>query len=152
MNPVEIVPATFSDLADVMEIERSSFRSPWPENLFIFELNNKNSRFKLARTRSSMIAGYMIYWHVADEIHLLSIAVKPDMRGAGIGRLLMEYMISEGRRLDCSVATLEVRRSNLVAQGLYGSLGFIAESVRPRYYSDNNEDAIVMLLRMGKLI
>jgi len=93
------------------------------------------------------VIGYGIAWIVADEIHIGNIAVRRDHRRRNIGAMLLDSLLETGRRRGCSLATLEVRRSNLAALELYVKFGFSSIAVRKGYYSDTREDAIVMLKR-----
>jgi ribosomal-protein-alanine N-acetyltransferase len=86
------------------------------------------------------------YWLVADEVHLLNIATHPQARRAGHASRLLAHIVALGRRRGCRLVTLEVRRSNAAAQRLYRRFGFRPVGVRPNYYAEDQEDAIVMLL------
>jgi [ribosomal protein S18]-alanine N-acetyltransferase len=90
------------------------------------------------------LAGYGGVWFLLDEAHVTTIGVRPDLRGEGIGELLFVSLLHIGRDLGALRVTLEVRVSNIVAQNLYRKYGFTEEGVRKRYYSDNNEDALIM--------
>jgi ribosomal-protein-alanine N-acetyltransferase len=90
------------------------------------------------------VVGYGGLWMMVDEAHVTSVAVRPDFRGRGLGELLMLTLFEVGLRLGARWMTLEVRVSNQVARGLYAKLGFREAGVRPRYYTDNNEDAVIM--------
>ncbi len=136
------------DLSYVLEIEKLSFKTPWSEGMFRNELKSPIS-FQYVAVEDYLdseekIFGYIVFWLVADEIHLNNIAVSPDLQGLGIGSVLMESMFSTGRELGASSVTLEVRFSNTAALALYKRFGFKKYGVRPRYYSDTNEDALIM--------
>jgi ribosomal-protein-alanine N-acetyltransferase len=90
--------------------------------------------------------GYLIYWLVAGEMHILNLAVHPDCRRQGIARALLQEGLRRARAQDAEVAWLEVRPSNQAAQALYESFGFQKVGRRPRYYADNQEDAMLMAL------
>jgi ribosomal-protein-alanine N-acetyltransferase len=135
------------DLSYVLEIEKLSFKTPWSEGMFRNELKSPISFQYVAveeRLDSEKILGYIVFWLVADEIHLNNIAVRHDLQGLGIGSVLMESMFNTGRELGASSVTLEVRFSNTAALALYKRFGFKKYGVRPRYYSDTNEDALIM--------
>jgi ribosomal-protein-alanine N-acetyltransferase len=83
---------------------------------------------------------------VHDEIHVLNVGTAPEARRQGVGRALMEEAVARGRGRGARLSTLEVRRSNAPAIALYRSLGYLAVGVRPRYYAEEDEDAIVMTL------
>jgi ribosomal-protein-alanine N-acetyltransferase len=90
------------------------------------------------------ICGYADMWMIAGEAQLNNIAVDADMRRRGYGRMLLEHMTDSCKRQGCSSMTLEVRRSNDAAISMYRSAGFTEAGIRPRYYLDNNEDAVIM--------
>jgi ribosomal-protein-alanine N-acetyltransferase len=137
------------DLEQIQEIDRLSFSLPWPASAYHYELErNPNSLLwvavaSLTDGRQAVI-GLLVVWLILDEAHIASIAVHPDYRGQGVGQRLMFQALQESIRKGCSMATLEVRASNLVAQGLYRRFRFEIVGSRPRYYRDNNEDALIM--------
>jgi ribosomal-protein-alanine N-acetyltransferase len=90
---------------------------------------------------------FIVAWHVADELHVLNIATRPDRRRRGIGRALMDTLLSYGQRCKVQHLLLEVRRSNRAAMTLYRGVGFFAMGVRARYYADD-EDAVEMVLTL----
>jgi ribosomal-protein-alanine N-acetyltransferase len=143
-----------SDLEAVMALERIAFRHPWSTELFRRELMHDWSTILIAeaaRVQPSQdslpkVLGFVIFWLVHDEIHILNLATHPRVRRMGIGRILMTEVLEQGRRSGATLATLEVRRSNLAALGLYRGLSFRAIGVRPNYYVDEGEDAVVMTL------
>jgi len=90
--------------------------------------------------------GFLVAWHVADELHVLNVATEPSLRRRGIGRALMDFALAYAAAHRVRIVLLEVRRSNRAAIKLYRDLGFTALGVRPRYYADNDEDAIEMIL------
>jgi [ribosomal protein S18]-alanine N-acetyltransferase len=92
--------------------------------------------------------GFLIAWHVADELHVLNIATAPLMRRRGVARALMRVALRYSAAEQIRILILEVRRSNRAAIKLYRGLGFTAMGVRPGYYSDNGEDAIEMMLAL----
>jgi ribosomal-protein-alanine N-acetyltransferase len=136
------------DLHEVLEIERASFGNPWTSALFLQELRIPFSRILVIRsgeTPDASIAGYLCRWLVADEVHILNVAVHPDYRRHGVGLLLMQEALREARVRAAESVTLEVRRSNVGARRLYESLGFEEVGVRRNYYG-GGEDALIMRL------
>jgi [ribosomal protein S18]-alanine N-acetyltransferase len=135
-----------SDLDAVLEIETTSFTSPWTREMYIAELRNVGVSFcYLARdTDRTVVLGFCSFWRVVDELHINNLAVGPPYRRRGIGTALMGYVLDEGVRLGARRATLEVRRSNDAARRLYEQLGFSAAGVRPAYYTNPIEDALVL--------
>jgi len=138
-----------SDLEQIMRIERASFVYPWSARFFLQELGVPCSRSMIAVT-SGKTVGYIIYWFLASEIDIHNLAVDPAYRRQGIGRSLLAAVIEEARDSGLSRVTLEVRKSNDAAQRLYQSLGFAVQGVRTGYYSDDGEDALVMVLEFRK--
>ena len=132
------------DLAAIDEIEQHSFKTPWPRGTFAGELLREWARIDIARIGERAVA-FCNYWLVTTEVHILSIATHPDYRGRGIARALLAHVLDVARTAGCSLATLEVRRSNQPAIALYERAGFKTVHVRARYYQDDNEDALVML-------
>ncbi len=90
------------------------------------------------------VVGYGGVWLTVDEGHITTIATAPEARGRGIGELVLNGLIDAARDLGAQVLTLEVRVSNTIAQNLYLKYGFEAKGTRRRYYTDNNEDALIM--------
>lgn len=129
----------------VAEIEKLSFASPWSTEAFEAELVNPAARYIIALNEGDVI-GYCGYWRIFDEAHITNVAIRPADRGKGFGRAMTEELIRFAKAEGVRSMTLEVRVSNLKAQNLYKSLGFVGVGVRPRYYEDNNEDALIMWL------
>ena len=140
--PFEIVPLEESDLDEVAEIEKQSFGTPWSKALFLEELRNPGlcTWFKA----SPGLAGYMGYWKAVDEAHITNLAVRPELRRQGVGKSLVGHLLEHAAARGCVRATLEVRPSNSVAIKLYEGFGFTPVALRPKYYLDNGEDALIM--------
>jgi len=139
---------TMQDVAAVAELERLSFRTPWPHEAFVGELTrNPNARYVVVVHQKRIVA-YCGMWIILDEAHITNVAVHPLYRGKKIGLSLMIKMMNVARMFHAKSMTLEVRPSNTVARGLYAKLGFKEHGVRKRYYSDNNEDAIIMWVNL----
>jgi ribosomal-protein-alanine N-acetyltransferase len=162
-----------ADIAQVAAIERESFPTTWPQTAYRRELANKLARYVvvLDQTRTAAeatgasprrsvfqlwrrapdvpstqdyIVGYVGVWLMVDEAHIVAIAVREAYRGRGLGEFLLMRAIEIGTASQVDNVTLEVRRSNLIAQSLYEKYQFLKVGVRARYYSDNHEDAIIM--------
>ncbi len=152
---IQIRDASRSDLPRILEIERLAFPSPWTLASFEREMTLPFSRVMVAipyddeeaasGTRRS-IAGFLCRWLIADECHVLNIAVHPDSRRLGIGGVLITEAISEAKTNGAGVVTLEVRRTNLPARQLYRKFDFEERRLRRHYYGPG-EDAIIMELR-----
>jgi len=138
---------TTADIENVIAIERASFRFPWSTRFFLDELQVDCARSILAEV-DGRIVGYVLFWMLAEEVDIHNIAVHPDFRRQGVGRLLLEQVVAAARRQERLRVTLDVRSSNAQAQSLYLSFGFVARGLRKGYYSDNGEDALVMALEL----
>ena len=144
-----ILPMLVSDLDAVCAIAESSFPAPWSRSIMEKELGRKWSVARVIRSGTGeKPCGFITYWLVADEIHLHNIAIRPEMRRRGYARALVRDMLETARTSSTNSIWLEVRRSNQAAFELYRSLGFVKAGVRPRYYADNDEDALLMVLRL----
>ncbi|HUQ04683.1 MAG TPA: ribosomal protein S18-alanine N-acetyltransferase [Kofleriaceae bacterium] len=144
-----ISPATEADLDAIDEISRHSFKTPWPRKTFAEELTRAHARLDLAR-RGGDVVGYLNYWLVTDEVHLLAIATHPDARRGGVGEALMRHLVDGARARAARLVTLEVRSGNEAALGLYRRFGFQEIATRRGYYGDDAEDAVVMTLSLGE--
>ncbi len=144
VNNIEVVKMTREHLDGVMTIENLSFKIPWSRNAFIDELTTNEMAVYVVAVSGKEILGYGGLWRVLDEGHITNIAVHPEFRRCGAGSRIMDELLRQCR--DCGILslTLEVRRSNLPAQKLYGKYGFRSEGIRKGYYSDTGEDAIIM--------
>jgi ribosomal-protein-alanine N-acetyltransferase len=141
---IRIEPMIVADIPDVHDIERASFPIPWPVYAFRQELEtNRMARYLVVRAGDETVA-YAGIWLMVDEAHVTTFAVMPNWRRRGIGGRLMLAVLSLAEQVGASVATLEVRLSNIAARNLYQRFGFRPVGVRPRYYSDNAEDALIM--------
>ena len=146
---LEILPMRHADLDDVMEIERLAYRTPWERQVFIEELARDWAHLDVARDRAgARVVAFVNYWLVRDEVHILNVASHPGARRQGLASRLLAHVIDFARRHACRFVTLEVRRSNVGALKLYRSFGFRSVGVRPNYYVDDQEDAVVMLLEI----
>jgi [ribosomal protein S18]-alanine N-acetyltransferase len=148
---VKIRDATRRDLPGIIEIERLSFGDPWSLDSFVRELSLPFSRLIVASNSANgdeQLTGFLCRWLVADECHILNVAVHPRMRRHGIADQLMGNALAEAKARKAQVVTLEVRRSNLAARSLYRKLDFEERRLRRNYYG-RGEDAIVMELKFG---
>ena len=132
------------DIGEVVVIENLCFSLPWAHDSFLNELHsNKHAHYHVIR-QENRIVGYAGLWKVLDEGHITNIAVHPENRRAGIGSKLLEHMFKFSIEQEISSLTLEVRKSNISALKLYKKYGFEEAGIRKAYYSDNNEDAVIM--------
>jgi ribosomal-protein-alanine N-acetyltransferase len=134
-----------ADLDGVLEVEAESFTNPWTREMYAWELQNRSvCHIYVVRNRDYAVAGFCAFWLVFDEIHINNVAIRPPFRGQGIGTMLLQHVLAEGRRLGARRATLEVRASNDGARRLYERLGFHVAATRPHYYSSPVEDALIL--------
>jgi ribosomal-protein-alanine N-acetyltransferase len=145
-EPLSIAPLAYGDLPQVIAIERRAFTSPWSTAMFVLELSKPSSiclgAFVSEGRESRRLAGYLIASRYADVWHLMNVAVDPPLRRRGMASALLEEMIARMGPLE--PVTLEVRPSNRRAIALYERFGFRAAGLRPRYYRDTGEDALIM--------
>ncbi|PIC03856.1 ribosomal-protein-alanine N-acetyltransferase [Anoxybacillus flavithermus] len=139
---------TLQDLDRIVEIEQLSFTLPWSRSSFYQELTNNRYARYIVMEHDGQIIGYCGMWLVMDEAHITNIAVLPEFRGKKLGEALMKQAMALAREEGAQTMTLEVRVSNTVAQSLYRKLGFLNGGIRKRYYSDNQEDALVMWVKL----
>lgn len=146
-TPFGFRPMRVADLDRVTEIERDGFAHPWSRDLLARELDHAWSHVLLAaeaQGEDERILGYIVFWLVHDEVHVLNVGTALEARRRGVGRALMLEAHAAGRARGATAATLEVRRSNAPARALYLALGYREVGVRPAYYAEEREDAIVM--------
>ena len=142
--PLVIRRMAEDDLTTVEGIEQRSFLSPWSHRAFMYEIKENQFAVPLVAVVDVRICGYIVAWVVTDELHIGTIAVDESWRRRGIAKLLMDEVFKIAMARQCNRAYLEVRRSNESAQKLYERLGFQAVGVRPKYYTPQQEDAIIM--------
>ena len=136
---------TISDVPAVHRLEQAIFSMPWSEKDFVYEMTeNKVARYLVIEEAGEIIAfaGAHI---ILDQAHVTNIAVRQDCRGRGLGRMITRALMQYASNLGAEYLTLEVRQSNVTAQNLYKSLGFVKVNVRKRYYEDTGEDAWLMV-------
>ncbi|HHT65460.1 MAG: ribosomal protein S18-alanine N-acetyltransferase [Caldicoprobacterales bacterium] len=132
------------DIDEVHKLEKMCFPIPWSREALRMEVEqNQCARYFSVRADKQLI-GYGGMWMILDEAHITNIAVHPDYRRQGVGRLIMETLMKEAVRMGMERMTLEVRVSNKAAVSLYKSLGFEEGGIRKEYYANNREDALIM--------
>jgi len=137
-------PMIVEDLEQVVEIEKASMPSPWSKELFEEELKRDRARYFVGEI-DGQVAGYMGYWEAPQEAHIINLAISPQFRQKGLGFQMLEYCLRFAYNQGARLATLEVLESNGAAQRLYEKMNFRTVAIRKKYYSDNQENAVVML-------
>lgn len=149
LPPLTIERMRPADLEEVLAIERASFSMPWSRGAFLYEVEqNQVARCYVIRDEGRIL-GYVCLWEVAAELHVTNIAVHPDARRRGIGRILLGHVLDDARQRALRLVVLEVRPSNVEARSLYESFGFRVVGRRRGYYYDTGEDALVMEATLG---
>jgi ribosomal-protein-alanine N-acetyltransferase len=139
------------DIPRVHEIDVDSFSLPWPEKSYQFELTQNPTTLAIVAElvppgATAIIIGMAVVWIMIDEAHIATIAIHPYFRGHGIGKQLLAETLRQSNHRGAIIATLEVREHNHIAQQMYQKFGFETVGRRPKYYQDNNEDAVLMTL------
>lgn len=146
MTEYSIRRMTVEDVDGVHAIEAATFAMPWSRQSFYEEMTrNACARYLVAVLPTGEIIGFAGVWVVMDEGHITNIAIRREYRGQGIGQALTGALMQYAANLGVVYMTLEVRRSNAVAQHVYLSHGFIQVGVRKKYYEDNGEDALFLV-------
>ena len=147
-----IKPADSTHLDQILEIEQAAFSAPWTRSMFDAEVvGNPFSRLFVAtpiddRGQPEAIVGYLCYWIVFEELRLLNLAVSQPWRRQGVARRFVQFALHEAQSQGVERALLEVRASNVAARSLYDGFGFREYGSRVAYYTDPEEDAILMRL------
>ncbi|EOR22573.1 MULTISPECIES: ribosomal protein S18-alanine N-acetyltransferase [Niallia] len=148
MSAFEFRYMTVADIDNVFLIETISFPTPWSKEAFYNELTqNRFAKYIVIQYEEELV-GYCGVWIVVDEAHITNIAILPEYRGRKLGETLLTKVMEEARKMGATSMTLEVRVTNVVAQNLYRKLGFQNGAIRKKYYTDNQEDALVMWVKL----
>lgn len=142
-NKITVRYMEYQDVSAVAEIEKLSFSSPWTEQMIEEEIDN-DFAFMFVAQEDGVICGYCGVQLMVGEGYITNIAVHPEFRRKGIGRLLVQKLIDLAEEAEAEFLTLEVRESNIPAIALYTSMGFETVGVRSRYYTNPTEDALLM--------
>lgn len=152
-NPTFVIERleTESDLEGVATLEAACFTNPWTREMLAGELaRNRFARVYVLRLPDTPVAAFCACWLVVDELHINTIAVAPEHRRKGLASALMRHILDDVAGEGIQRATLEVRRSNEAARQLYSALGFTIAAVRPGYYTQPEEDALIMWREGGQ--
>jgi len=136
------------DIDQVLEVEHASFTTPWSREAFYNEIHNNKFAVYLVLEEDDKIIGYCGTWIVIDEAHVTNIAILPEFRGKKLGEALLAKLMLTACGMGARTMTLEVRVTNHVAQSLYRKFGFQNGGIRKNYYSDNQEDALIMWVNL----
>ncbi|GAB3047027.1 ribosomal protein S18-alanine N-acetyltransferase [Virgibacillus ainsalahensis] len=136
------------DVDQVMEVERASFTIPWTTDIFYQELVDNMHAHYFVMELDNKIIGYAGTWIIIDDAQITNIAVMPEFRGQKLGERLFQYTIQQAVMMGVSRLSLEVRKSNIVAQKMYQKFGLVPGGIRKNYYVDDQEDAIVMWVNL----
>ena len=139
---------TEADIDGVLKIEQEAFSLPWTRDAFVQEMTtNLHAYYVVAENSEGKIVGFCGMWIVVDESHITNVAVTEQLKGQGIGEGLMREAIRVSKESGVVLMTLEARVSNTVAQNLYRKLDFQNGGIRKGYYTDNQENALVMWVK-----
>ncbi len=141
--------AVAADLPRLVELERAAHTHPWSDAQLARELSTPYAIVLCAEGEGARVDGFIVYWVIHDEVHILDVVTAPEARRQGLGRTLMLAALEAAGRRGAVRAMLEVRRSNAPAIALYRALGFLHDTVRRGYYQDG-EDAVLMSLAMPR--
>jgi ribosomal-protein-alanine N-acetyltransferase len=148
LKMIRIRIMTMEDIDQVMIVEHSAFEVPWSKNAFISELANNHFATYFVVELGAQIVGYCGVWVIVDEAHITNIAVLGGYRGMKIGETLLRHVLLYAQQKGSRMVSLEVRVGNDIAKSLYRKLGFRSGGIRKNYYSNNQEDALVMWVRL----
>ena len=146
---IQIEPMGKEDIPEVLAIERLSFSSPWTKGMFWSELEDNPFSYSYVARSTQRVVGYVCFWIIHEEEHLLNLAVHPEYRRFGIGETLLRHAIVEGGKKGVKLILLEVRSSNEIAKKLYEKLGFKVIGLRCGYYDKPKDDAVIMALTLN---
>jgi ribosomal-protein-alanine N-acetyltransferase len=134
-----------TDIDAIVALEMESFTNPWSRETLLWELRNSDVTFiYVLRRQGGSVAAFCVCWMLFDELHINTVAVAPGERRQGLATALLQHIFTEAAARGVQRATLEVRASNASAIGLYKRLGFRVTATRPRYYTNPDEDALVL--------
>ncbi|WP_214484450.1 ribosomal protein S18-alanine N-acetyltransferase [Bacillus sp. SM2101] len=132
------------DIDNVLKVEETSFATPWSKDIFLSEINNNKYAHYIVAEENGLVIGYCGAWLIIDEAHITNVALLPEYRGRKLGEAMLKQLVDFAKALGAKTMTLEVRVSNIIAQSLYRKLGFNDGGIRKNYYTDNQEDALIM--------
>ncbi len=150
LEHIRLKPMTEVHLTRVLEIEGDVFSTPWTSEMFAQEVEGHLGSRPVVAILLGKVVGYAIAWFFDDDVHLVNIAVTRRLQSKGIGRLLVNDVVGESRKRSKEIITLEVRAGHAGVQAFYRTFGFRGIGLRKGYYSDNREDAVLMILELDR--
>lgn len=147
-NQITFRPMEEKDIEQIVHIENECFATPWSKEAFENELLKNQVANYTVLEDDDEVFGYCGVWIIVDEAHITNIALLPKYRGKKLGEVLLKKVMEISREKGAKTMTLEVRVTNDIAQSLYRKLGFLNGGIRKNYYSDNQEDALVMWVNL----
>ena len=144
-STINFRPMTEVDIPALVKLEAESFYDAWNENMLLNEIDNQMTTYLVMEVAGKLV-GYAGFWLVAGEAQITRVAVNEDERGQGYGTRLTAALVRKAWEMGAEAITLEVRESNMAAQKAYLTCGFASEGIRPNYYEDNHENAVIMWL------
>ena len=148
MANLVIRPMELTDIDQVVDVEIAVFDVPWSEDIFYQEVAENKFAYYFVIEIDEVIVGYAGLWVVIDDAQITNIAISPSYRGYKLGEKLFGFTMEQAIRLGGKRLSLEVRVSNIIAQRMYRKFGLVPGGLRKRYYTDNQEDAIVMWVNL----
>ncbi|MDY0406458.1 ribosomal protein S18-alanine N-acetyltransferase [Virgibacillus sp. 179-BFC.A HS] len=144
MDEPTIRPMTLADIEAVMEVETATYASPWQRHIFYQEIAQNFHAHYFVLELGGLVIGYAGMWVVMDDAQITNIAILPAYRGRKFGDRLFRFLLGKAIMLGAEHLSLEVRVSNHIAQRMYRKFGLVKGGIRKNYYTDNQEDAMVM--------
>ncbi|GGD22806.1 alanine acetyltransferase [Pontibacillus chungwhensis BH030062] len=148
MSKAIVRQMTEEDIDRVLQLEEACFATPWTRDAFEHELQDNPYAVYYVLEFEGVLVGYCGLWVIIDEAHITNIAILPEYRGMKLGQALFEVVMEKARLVGAIQLSLEVRVSNIVAQRLYRKYGLVPGGIRKNYYTDNQEDAVVMWVKL----
>lgn len=148
MVELSIREMVLEDIEEVLEVETATFTMPWTKDVFNQEIVENKYAHYYVLVFERKIVGYVGLWIVMDDAQITNIAILPDFRGKKLGERLFRFAVQQAIQMGAKRLSLEVRVSNIIAQRMYRKFGLVPGGIRKNYYTDNQEDAIVMWVNL----
>jgi len=145
VNALSIRDASVQDLDTIEQLEHAIFSHPWSRGMLASELSGEQRRIALIAFEGDEPRGFAFCWRVEDELHLVNLGVVDAVRGQGVAQAILDHILAHPRAQGARIVTLEVRMGNQAAKRFYLRNGFLEIALRPEYYPDTGEDAVIML-------